>query len=45
MSQNMSMRAYARYRGISEGAVRKAINSGRITANADGSIDVDRAND
>ncbi len=33
MSQNMSMRAYARYRGISDGAVRKAIHSGRITAN------------
>ncbi len=45
MSQNMSMRAYARYRGISDGAVRKAIQTGRITANADGSIDVDRANE
>ena len=45
MSQNMSMRAYARYRGISDGAVRKAIQTGRITANPDGSIDVDKANE
>mgnify|MGYP000063569344 FL=1 len=45
MSQNMSMRAYARYRGISEGAVRKAVITGRITANADGTLDVDRTNE
>jgi len=45
MSQNMSMRAYARYRGISEGAVRKAVITGRITANADGTLDVARANE
>lgn len=43
MSQTMSMRAYARYRGVSDGAVRKAVSTGRITPNADGSIDVERA--
>jgi len=43
MSQTMSMRAYARYRGVSDGAVRKAVSTGRITPNADGSIDVARA--
>lgn len=30
-------------RGVTEGAVRKAISSGRITPNEDGTIDVDRA--
>lgn len=45
MSQTLSMRAYARHRGVSEGAVRKAVNTGRITANADGSIDVQRADE
>ena len=43
MSQTMSMRAYARYRGVSDGAVRKAVSTGRITPNADGAIDVARA--
>lgn len=43
MSQTMSMRAYARYRGVSDGAVRKAVSTGRITPNADGSIDAARA--
>src|SRR5574338_814899 len=35
----ISIRAYARHRGISETAVRKALKSGRITTEADGSID------
>lgn len=39
----MSIRAYARQRGISEGAVRKAISSGRISAEADGTIAPDKA--
>ncbi len=39
----MSRRAYARHRGISETAVRKAIASGRITLEADGTIDAQRA--
>lgn len=39
----LSRRAYAKHRGVSETAVRKAINSGRITVEADGSIDPDRA--
>lgn len=45
MSQTLSMRAYARHRGVSEGAVRKAVTTGRITANADGSIDVQQADE
>jgi len=39
----MSLRAYARHRGVSLAAVQKAIQSGRITANADGLIDSERA--
>ena len=35
----ISNRAYARHRGVSEGAVRKAIKVGRIQTEADGSID------
>lgn len=35
----MSIRAYARQRGVTEGAVRKAIKSGRIPAEPDGTID------
>jgi hypothetical protein len=35
----MSRRAYARHRGVSEGAVRKAIAAGRISLEADGTID------
>ena len=40
----ISIRAYARMRGCTEGAVRKAIAAKRITPNADGSIDPERAN-
>ena len=39
----LSIRKYATLRGVTEGAVRKAINSGRITPNDDGTIDVERA--
>ena len=39
----ISIRAYARYRGVSDAAVRKAIAAGRITPEADGTIDSDRA--
>ncbi|AXV82248.1 elements of external origin [Ralstonia solanacearum] len=39
----ISIRAYARYRGVSDAAVRKAIAAGRITPEADGTIDTDRA--
>ena len=35
----LSLRAYARHRGMSEGAVRVAIKTGRITKNDDGKID------
>jgi hypothetical protein len=40
----ISIRAYARLRGVSDTSVHKAIKTGRITPEADGSIDVDRAN-
>jgi len=40
----VTLRAYARMRGCTEGAVRKAIASKRITPNPDGSIDPERAN-
>ena len=40
----ISIRAYARMRGCSESAVRKAIASKRIKPGPDGSIDPDRAN-
>jgi hypothetical protein len=39
----ISIRAYGRHRGVSDTAVRKAIATGRITAEADGSIDPVRA--
>jgi sulfatase maturation enzyme AslB (radical SAM superfamily) len=38
-----SIRGYARHRGVSEGAVRKAINTGRITIDSNGRIDVTKA--
>ena len=41
----VSLRAYARMRGCTEGAVRKAIASKRITPNRDGTIDPERANE
>jgi len=40
----VSLRAYARIRGVAESAVRKAIKARRITPNPDGSIDPERAN-
>nr|CUV34258.1 protein of unknown function [Ralstonia solanacearum]CUV38260.1 protein of unknown function [Ralstonia solanacearum]CUV62047.1 protein of unknown function [Ralstonia solanacearum] len=39
----ISIRAYARHRGVSDAAVRKAIAAGRITPEAGGTIDTDRA--
>jgi len=39
----LSLRAYARHRGVSLAAVQKAIRSGRISRNADGLIDSERA--
>lgn len=39
----LSLRAYAKHRGVSLAAVQKAIRSGRITTTADGMIDSDRA--
>ena len=40
----ISQRAYARLRGVALSAVQKAIATKRITPNADGSIDPERAN-
>jgi hypothetical protein len=39
----ISIRAYARHRGVSDTAVHKAIRSGRITPETDGTIDPGRA--
>ena len=39
----LSIRAYARHRGVSDTAVHKAIRAGRITTEPDGTIDPDRA--
>lgn len=39
----LSIRAYARHRGVSDTAVHKAIRAGRITPEADGTIDPVRA--
>ncbi len=39
----LSQRAYARHRGVTHRAVQKAIKAGRITTNADGTIDPTRA--
>lgn len=41
----LSIRAYARHRGVSDTAVHKAIRSGRITPEADGTIDAARADE
>ena len=38
----ISIRAYARHRGVTDTAVHKAIRAGRITPEADGTIDADR---
>jgi hypothetical protein len=39
----LSLRACAKHRGVSLAAVQKAIHSWRVTPNADGLIDSDRA--
>ncbi len=39
----LSIRAYARHRGVTDTAVHKAIRAGRITPEADGTIDTERA--
>jgi len=39
----ISIRAYARHRGVSDAAVRKAIKTGRIRLQADGTIDPAKA--
>jgi len=39
----LSIRAYARHRGVSDTAVHKAVRAGRITPEADGTIDPQRA--
>ena len=39
----LSIRAYARHRGVSHVAVKKAIDSGRITPESDGTLDPQRA--
>jgi hypothetical protein len=39
----ISIRAYARHRGVTDTAVRKAIQAGRITPEADGTIEPDKA--
>ena len=39
----LSIRAYARHRGVTDTAVHKAIQSGRITPDPDGTIDPERA--
>ncbi len=39
----ISIRAYARHRGVTDTAVHKAIRSGRVTPEADGTIDADKA--
>lgn len=39
----VSIRAYAKHRGVVHGAVQKAIDSGRISTLPDGSIDIEQA--
>lgn len=39
----VSLRAYARHRGVSDMAVRKAIKAGRISVEADGTVDIAKA--
>src|SRR5689334_5158266 len=43
MGKPMSQRAYARHRGVTHGAVQKAIKSGRIPVTADQKVDPDEA--
>lgn len=42
-AMGISIRAYARHRGVTDTAVHKAIRAGRITPEADGTIDPDKA--
>ena len=42
-TMGLSIRAYARHRGVSDTAVHKAIRAGRITPEADGTIAPDKA--
>lgn len=44
MGQKVSLREYARMRGVRLNAVQTAVNSGRIHKTADGKIDVEEAN-
>ncbi len=44
MGQKVSLREYARIRGVRLNAVQTAVNSGRIHKTADGKIDVEEAN-
>jgi hypothetical protein len=44
-AEPMSLRAYARHRGVSLRAVQKALKSGRISAREDGRLDADVADD
>ena len=44
MAKNVSMREYARLRGVNLSAVQNAIKSGRIHTEPDGKIDVEEAN-
>ncbi len=39
----LSIRAYARHRGVTDTAVHKAIRAGRITPEPDGTVDAERA--
>ena len=39
----LSIRAYARHRGVSHVAVKKAIDTGRISQETDGTLDPERA--
>ena len=39
----ISIRAYARHRGVTDTSVHKAIRSGRVTPEADGTIDAEQA--
>lgn len=43
LKMGISIRAYARHRGVTDTAVHKAIRAGRITPEADGTIDPDKA--
>jgi hypothetical protein len=45
MTMGISIRAYARHRGVSDAAVRKAISAGRITPESDGTISPELADE